>query len=83
MDLESTTRFESGGVVKHLKDEWATSTHLDLTDIEAKAEECFEERALSIRLAPNGDDFRDRESLSEGNGGSLEAVVSLEARFGI
>lgn len=69
--------------MKHLKDERATSAHLDLTDIEAKAEEGFEEGAFSIGLATNGNDFRDWESLAESNSGSLEAIVGLKARFGI
>lgn len=59
--LEAAARFESGGVVKHLEDEGAASAHLDLADIEAEAEEGFEEGALSVRLATNGDDFGDWE----------------------
>ena len=69
--------------MKHLKNKRAASTHLNFTDIEAKTEECFEKGALSIRLATNGNNFRDGESLAESDSSGLETVVSFKARFGI
>lgn len=69
--------------MKHLENERAASAHLNLTDIEAKAKECFEEGTLTVRLTSNCNDFRDGESLAKGHGGSLKAVVSLKARLGI
>lgn len=83
MNLEAAARFESGGIVKHLENKRAASAHLNLTDIEAKAKECFEEGTLAVGLASNCNDFRDGESLAKCYGGSLKAVVSLKARLGI
>lgn len=67
----------------HLENERSASAHLDFADIEAKAEECFEERALAVRLASEGDDLRDWELLSEGHRGRLEAIVGLEPGLGV
>lgn len=82
-DLESAAGIESGGIVDHLEDEWAACAHLDLPDVESEAEEGFEEGALAIGLAADGDDFWNGELLSEGDGGGLEAIVGLEAGFEI
>lgn len=64
--------------MNHLQNEGPSSTHLDFTHIEAKPEEGFEERAFSVGLASEGDDFWDRDLLPEGDCGGLEAVVGLE-----
>ena len=69
--------------MNHLEDEGPSSAHLDLADVEAEAEEGFQEGALAVGLPAEGDDLGDGERLAEGHGGSLEAVVGLEAGLGI
>lgn len=64
--------------MNHLQDEGAASSHLDLPDVEAETKQRLEERALTIGLAAQGDDFRDRELLPEGDRRRLEAVVGFE-----
>lgn len=81
--LEAAAGIEGGGVVNHLEDEGPSSAHLDLADVEAEAEEGFQEGALAVGLPAEGDDLGDGERLAEGHGGSLEAVVGLEAGLGI
>ena len=66
----------------HLKNKGATSAHLDLADVESESEESFEERALAVGLAAEGDNFWDRELFAKGYCGGLEAVVGLKPRFG-
>lgn len=68
----------------HLEDKRPSSSHLDFTNIEPEPQKCFKERALSIGLATECDDLGDRELLSEGDGGCLEAIVGLESipKFG-
>lgn len=78
IDLEAAARLQGGGIVNHLQDEGAASSHLDLPDVEAKAKQGLKERALPIGLAAQGDDLRDRELLPECDGRRLEAVVGFE-----
>lgn len=67
----------------HLENERSTSAHLDLADIESKPQEGFQEGALAVRLAAEGDDFGDRELLAEGHRGCLQAIVGLEPGLGV
>lgn len=67
----------------HLENERTASAHLDFPDIEAKPEECFEERALAVRLSAEGNDLWNREFLSECHRGCLEAIVGLESGLGV
>jgi hypothetical protein len=68
--------------VHHLKNERSSCSHLHFSDIEPKPQKSFQKRALTVRLATNGHDFRDREPFAKRNRCSLEAVVCLEAGFG-
>lgn len=78
IDLEAAARLQGGGIVNHLQDEGAASSHLDLPDVEAKTKQGLKERALPIGLAAQGDDLRDRELLPECDCRRLEAVVGFE-----
>lgn len=69
--------------MKHLKNEGSASAHLNFSNVEPEPEESFEEGALSIGLASDRHDLRDREGLAERHRGTLQPVVGFKPGLGV